>query len=464
MALGRILVVGAEPRTQELVRPYARQLFSADHTDDLWDLIDSVEPHMILIDKNISSTEVCSLLQAAGKRSVSAPMVVVGDQYDEEHIKEMLSLGAFDHVRDISDLQSLAKIVDRLKNRDKCCGGDHETFFSSDCPPCISIVGKSHATAKALRMIRLVADSSCNPVLIVGETGTGKELAAKAVHVIRHGSQGAFVAVNCAALTANLLESELFGHVKGSFTSADREKKGLLEIAGSGSIFLDEVSEMPLDLQAKLLRVLQEKNFRKVGGTKDIECNATIITSSNRNLFEEVQKGKFRRDLYYRLSICPIYLAPLRDNMRRDDILLLAEYFIRSSDICPEKKGRIKGLTRLAAEDLTKHTWPGNVRELKNVIDRAIMLEGSDRIGLSNLIINPDQYAGPSDAPGCEGLKDFSLERAEKELVGKALAEAGWQKTRAAALLGITRATLYAKVKQYNIKAPHESGAPVLVS
>jgi transcriptional regulator with PAS, ATPase and Fis domain len=308
-------------------------------------------------------------------------------------------------------------------------------------------------------MTRLVADSSCNPVLIVGETGTGKELAAQAVHIIRHGSDSKFVAINCAALTANLLESELFGHVKGSFTSADREKTGLLELAQTGSILLDEISEMPLELQAKLLRVLQEKTFRKVGGLKDITCKATIIVSSNRNLLEQVEKGKFRSDLYYRLSICPIYLAPLRHKSRRDDIALLAEYFISNSDICPEKKGRIKGLTKLAAEHIKKHHWPGNVRELKNVIDRAILLEASDKIGLSNLIITPDDFETSFSASGVAALKDFSLERAEKELVAKALAEAGWQKTRAAALLGITRATLYAKVKHYNIHDPNKTPA-----
>ena len=188
--------------------------------------------------------------------------------------------------------------------------------------------GKSEAMTGALKMIKIVAKSACNPVLVIGETGTGKELAAKAVHILRHGSSSKFVAVNCAALTANLLESELFGHVKGSFTSAESEKTGLFEVAENGSIFLDEISEMPLDLQAKLLRVIQEQTFRKVGGTKEIKCNATIIASSNRNLLREVEEGKFRKDLYYRLAVFPITLAPLRHPERKDDIALLAEYFL----------------------------------------------------------------------------------------------------------------------------------------
>lgn len=463
MALDRILVVGKEQRTHELARSFTKQLFAADDTRDLWQLLDSVDPHLILVDTNTPHDQLCDLLRRREDQALRTPVVVVDHEDTCRHPDTLLGLGAFDIIKGKDDHPRLAEIIERLRKG----APDRETadrnFFAEECPSCVSIVGKSRAIAKTLRMIQLVANSSCNPVLIIGETGTGKELAARAVHILRHGADKKFVAVNCAALTANLLESELFGHVKGSFTGAEREKTGLLELAAFGSIFLDEISEMPLDLQARLLRVVQEKTFRKVGGIKDIACKATIITSSNRNLFEEVDKAEFRRDLYYRLSICPIHLAPLRHESRRDDIVLLAEYFIQNSDICPEKRGKIKGLTKLAAEDLTKHHWPGNVRELKNVIERAVLLEASDKIGLANLIINPDEFQSAGTPPALSAIKDFSLERAEKELVAKALAEAGWQKTRAAALLGITRATLYAKVKQYNIREPQRVEDAVVV-
>jgi len=327
-----------------------------------------------------------------------------------------------------------------------------------------NIIGTSEGLIKVFKLIKQVANSK-TIILVRGETGTGKELAARAVHILRNGARQKFVAINCAALTANLLESELFGHTKGSFTSADREKTGLLELADGGTVFLDEISEMPLDLQAKLLRVLQERRFRKVGGLEEIECKATLIASSNRNLLQEVENGRFRRDLYYRLCVCPIPLAPLRAESRKEDILLLAEYFIQTSTICPEKKGKIKGLTSMAAEMLTRYHWPGNVRELKNVIERAILLEAGDRIGTANLLLNPalafemDQAEGNANSLR---IKDFSLEKAEKELVKKALDEAGWQKSRAASLLGITRATLYAKVKQYNLQEPEKKPQPVL--
>ena len=214
----------------------------------------------------------------------------------------------------------------------------------------------------------MIAQSQCDPILIVGETGTGKEQLARAVHVWRNGTMDDFLAINCAALTANLLESELFGHVRGAFTGADRDKTGLFEAAGSGTIFLDEISEMPLELQAKLLRVLQEKKFRKVGGTKDITCQATIIASSNRQLILEVQEHRFRQDLYYRLAVFPIQLPTLRSPGRRSDIPLLARFFLQTSDICSHE---VEGLTPAAEQFLMSHDWPGNVRELRNVIDRA---------------------------------------------------------------------------------------------
>ncbi|MCP4456257.1 MAG: sigma-54-dependent Fis family transcriptional regulator [Planctomycetes bacterium] len=253
-------------------------------------------------------------------------------------------------------------------------------------------------------------------------------------------------------MTASLLESELFGHAKGSFTSADREKPGLLELAEDGSLFLDEISEMPLDMQAKLLRVIQEKTFRKVGGTKEIRCRATIVASTNRDLNLEVAANRFRRDLYYRLNVFPITLATLSADHRNQDIALLSEFFLKTSTICPEKVGNIKGFTRMALDALQVHHWPGNVRELKNVIERAILLEPSDKIGLGSIVINAEQALPIFETERENKTKDFSLENAERELIAKALQKTRWQKTKAAELLGISRATLYSKVKQHSIE------------
>jgi len=210
---------------------------------------------------------------------------------------------------------------------------------------------------------------------------------------------------------------------------------------------------MPLELQAKLLRILQERSFRKVGGVKDIECRATIIASSNRDLKKEVREKRFREDLYYRLNICPILMAPLRSPERRQDIPLLAQHFLKTSNICSHRPPPVVSIPRLALEALSRHSWPGNVRELRNVIERAIMFETTDKIGLSSIIIDPIDGEPLPLAPSTDARrKDFSLEKAERELIARALHETGWQKTQAAALLGITRATLYAKVKQYNLQ------------
>lgn len=458
MALEKILVVGRQPKTQQLARPFTKKLYAADEVGDVWELIEAVDPNLILFDTDIPKQQIREALSTLQEKSIQLPVLIMGKIEDQVLKESLLEYEVADCIENPDDAGAIGQAIERLQQPGS--DGTYDRFFIEDCPSSVSIVGKSRAISQSLRMIRMVAQSACNPILIVGETGTGKELAARAVHILRHGSDQKFVAINCAALTANLLESELFGHTKGSFTSADREKTGLLELAGTGTVFLDEISEMPLDLQAKLLRVLQEQTFRKVGGTEEIECRATIIATSNRNLLQEVEDGRFRRDLYYRLCVCPIPLAPLRAESRKEDILLLAEYFIKNSNICPEKRGRIKGLTSMAAEMLTRHHWPGNVRELRNVIERAILLEVSERIGTSNLLLNPgSMFDSETSQNGQINIqsKDFSLEKAEKELVKKALEEAGWQKTRAASLLGITRATLYAKVKQYNLKEPEKT-------
>jgi len=326
--------------------------------------------------------------------------------------------------------------------------------LSDHCPPGVPIVANSPGMHHCLRCLRLVAESRCNPVLITGETGTGKELAARGVHAWRCGPAEPYVPVNCAALTAHLLESELFGHVRGAFTGAERRKQGLFDLAGEGTLFLDEISEMPVELQPKLLRVLQEQTYREVGGTETHTCRATVVASSNRDLLAAVRAGTFRKDLYYRLAVFPIELPPLRSTRRQEDIPLLAGHFARTSAIAGE--GRIRGLTPEAERALLRHDWPGNVRELRNVIDRAVLLEGGDWITPESLVLDGDGAEPPRNPVDPPDPTDFSLETAERVFILRALRETGWQRTRAASLLGITRATLYAKLKRYGIQPPQD--------
>jgi len=466
MSLSKIVALSKDPEVQKLAQKYGQEVFGADDLTDAVEVIQTANPDLVLFDQWLginnarefisqsSANNKNELDKRTDKKLIDIPIVVVGCGDDDNNLAtEFIQIGAYGYLDTRQDYVQLERIINRIKSKSNNVINEKNTssFFSDELACSVSMVGSSKAMQNTLNMIKLVSASKCNPILIVGETGTGKELAAKAIHALRHPNEQ-YVAVNCAALTANLLESELFGHVKGSFTGADREKTGLLELAGSGTLLLDEISEMPMELQAKLLRVLQEKSFRKVGGVKDITCDATIIASSNRNLKNEVQANRFRRDLYYRLNICPITLAPLRSQMRKQDIRILAEYFLKTSTICPDKRGKITSLTELAIEALEKHDWPGNVRELCNVIERAILLETTEKIGLNGIIIEPTEWSDGSKnrTPGI--IKDFSLAKAECELISRALQKTGWQKTRAAALLGITRATLYAKVKQYNIE------------
>lgn len=497
MTLRRIVALSRDPEVQQLAQEYGQEVFGADDLADALDIVRTVNPDLILFDhrfgmgyirefilrssavaKNPCPVTRDSLLEqraTSDKRQNNIPIVVVGGDDDKSDLSTgFMQAGAYDYLKRKQDRAGFERIISRIKNEsvskklktqnsklktidvtratsDERRAKESDRFFAEELACSVSMVGHSKANLDTLKMIKLVAASRCNPILIVGETGTGKELAAKAIHILRHPNEQ-FVPVNCAALTASLLESELFGHVKGSFTGADREKTGLMELAESGTILLDEISEMPMNLQAKLLRVLQEKSFRKVGGVKNIRCNATIIASSNRNLKSEVQANRFRRDLYYRLNICPITLAPLRSQERRQDIRLLAEYFLKTSTICPDKYGKITSLTELAVEALERHDWPGNARELYNVIEKAILMETTDKIGLNAIYIEPAEWSEMSNSTTPSLIKDFSLAKAECELIARALQKTGWQKTRAAALLGITRATLYAKVKQYNIE------------
>ncbi len=452
MSLTRVVAVGKASHIHELARQVGSEVYAADNIVEAIEIVQTANPELILFDHQYGRNGASEFIEQVN-RSSNAPIIILNGS--EEHASVLAKLTGIGDCRSeaTKNTRADARSPQATPRADdvSLSGSTDNKIFAADFAALISIVGRSKAMKHTIRMIELVASSRCNPILVVGETGTGKELAAKAVHLLRHPNEP-FIAVNCAALTANLLESELFGHAKGSFTGASCQKTGLLELAGSGTLFLDEISEMPLDLQAKLLRVLQEKTFRRVGGTGDVVCDATIIASSNRNLLKEVQENRFRRDLYYRLNISPITMPPLASPGRREDIPLLADYFLKNSKICPDKSGKITSLTSLAMETLTQYSWPGNVRELHNVIERAILLETTDKIGLSSIVIDPTECTEASCNAATEKFKDLSLASAERELISRALQETGWQKTRAAALLGITRATLYAKVKQYNIE------------
>jgi two-component system response regulator HydG len=481
------LISQAPGRTEQLIacmEASAQDVFVVDAAMAPEAMKESCSDLAIIDGQDLSPGQCLELLLSVMQAAPKARVVVACEKPGADWVVRFVQAGAYDCISGPLDGQAVGQLVAGLVERRQMTGDNQRLYFSENCPAGVPMAGRSAAMDKVLEIIRIVAQSRCNPVLIVGKTGTGKELAAKAVHAWRYGQSEPMIAINCAALTPSLLESELFGHVKGAFTGADREKTGLFAQAGMGSVFLDEISEMPLELQAKLLRVLQEKTFRKVGGTVDITCHATIIASSNRDLFGEMRAGRFRGDLYYRLAVFPIKIPPLAHQDRREDIALLADYFLQNAGM---PRAHAASLTPEARAQLLAHDWPGNVRELKNVIERALIIQPGPRITKDDIIIErpeecppalpapgfpsqswpsspghcgvrPQDDAGAQAAPppACASINpaDFSLQTAEREFIYRALKEVAWQRNRAAALLGITRATLHAKIKRYGIKIP----------
>ena len=311
------------------------------------------------------------------------------------------------------------------------------------------IIAKSPAMTKSLETASKVARYP-SPVLITGESGTGKELVARLIHEESDRAGANFVAVNCGAIPENLLESELFGHVKGAFTGADRERAGLFEEASGGSLFLDEIGEMPATLQVKLLRSLQEGEVRRVGENKARQVDVRIIAATNQDIEENIRQDSFRRDLYYRIAVVPIHLAPLRQ--RREEIPLLASHFIETYN--ERLRLNARGVDADAMKLLLDYHWPGNVRELENTIERAMVLTEHDRITADDLPGHIRMPVAPMDDRDL-GEDELSVKKhtaaLEKRLIQKAITRTGGNKTRAAELLGIDLSTLYRKLKRYEV-------------
>jgi DNA-binding NtrC family response regulator len=318
-----------------------------------------------------------------------------------------------------------------------------------------NIIGDSERMQKVFEVIEKVADTD-STVLILGESGTGKELIAKAIHYNSYRRDKPFVPVNCAAIPSELLESELFGHEKGAFTNAIRLRIGRFELANGGTIFLDEIGDMNPILQSKLLRVLQERQFERVGGIKTIKTDIRVLAATHQNLKMLVQQRKFREDLYYRLNVIPIEIPPLRE--RRGDIPLLAHHFLEQFN--KRKKKKIRGIQEGAMARLIQYEWPGNVRELENTIERVIILLDGDEVTSQDL---PDKFqelpeGEPAQSPEIpeSGISlDDAVSEFERKLILQALAKTGWVKNKAAQLLNLNRTTLIEKIKRQNLQPPN---------
>jgi transcriptional regulator with GAF, ATPase, and Fis domain len=312
-----------------------------------------------------------------------------------------------------------------------------------------AIVGRSEAMDSLRQLVAKVAGSPGSTVLLTGESGTGKDLVAKVIHYNSARASRPFMNITCSALPEQLLESELFGHERGAFTDARVQKRGLLESADGGTVFLDEIGEMVPALQAKLLRFLEEKSFKRVGGSADIHVDARVVAATNRNLDEEVGSGHFRSDLFYRLNVLPIRLPALRDHA--DDVSILVEYYIDAFNT--EFKKRITGLSPSAETLLKTYGWPGNVRELRNVVERAMLLAEGDRLEATDFgVLSATGGSGdPFELPAA----GVNLEDVERGLVIQALRRAGGNQTKAAGLLGLNRDQIRYRIEKFGLTAAH---------
>lgn len=408
------------------------------------ELLGRQEFDLVITDLKMTPVDGLELLRVVKKASPETEVVLMTAYASVQTAIEAMKQGAYDYIIKPFDLEEMGLLVEKIaekrhlvmENRqlreDLSYRGDRQM-----------VLGSSSKMRQVMSLVDKVAPSNVT-VLIRGESGTGKELVAEAIHRQSPRSAGPLVVVNCAALAETLLESELFGHERGAFTGAIKKKLGRFEMAQGGSIFLDEVGDVSPALQAKLLRVLQEKTFVRVGGTETITADVRLIAATNRNLEQAIEQGRFREDLYYRLSVFPITVPPLRE--RSEDIPPLVEHFLRVHG------QDLDDMDKKALDQLVVYQWPGNVRELENVIERAVILAGEERIGLSHLPFLP-----PAQAPASSIGGDLNLEQLERESILLALQQTGGNKSEAARLLGVTRRALYSRMERLGLRKPASS-------
>ena len=399
---------------------------------------------VVITDLKMPKLSGLELLEIIKKESPQTEVVLMTAYATAQTAVDAMKKGAYDYLIKPFDMEELRLKVLRLLEKKKL--EEENLNLRSQLKQRYrfeNIIGSSGKMQDVFRLVEKVAQVDTT-VLIRGESGTGKELIALAIHQNSPRAKHPFVAVNCAAIPENLLESELFGHERGAFTGADRQKKGRFELASEGTIFLDEIGDLPPSLQVKLLRVLQNRRFERLGGTESIPMRARIIAATNRNLEEELEKGTFREDLYYRINVFPIFLPPLRE--RKEDIPELVDFFLRKF-----AGNRQVSISPEAEKLLLAYRWPGNVRELENVIERAIILSGGGAI-LPEHLPPHLQAAEPAGPPQDIPETGIRLEEVERNLIRLALKKAAGNKSKAASLLGITRRKLYSMMERLGIQ------------
>lgn len=458
---GRIYVVDDDALIVSLVtRSLVKEGYEVKSSGDALNLeneVASFAPDLLLLDIGLPDRSGLDGLKGVREVNSDLPVVMLtADDAIDTAVKAM-KLGAADYLTKPFEMDRLKAVIDSIVERGNLQKKvDYLTRLSS---PVFQekFIGESPAIQDLKRKALKLAETKVPAILVTGESGTGKELMAKHIHRVIHGdekmSDAPFVAINCAAIPDQLMESELFGHMKGSFTDAKEDKRGMFELANNGSLLLDEIGEMKPDLQSKMLRVLEERTVHRIGGKSDIPVDVTVIATTNVDVSESVERGRFRRDLYYRLSTFEFHIPPLKD--RIEDIIPIASYFL---DLFSNKykKRKVNGFTPEAEAAMTSYGWPGNVRELKNMMERIVVLEGSDIVIPENLPRDLAPAARGEEPPDVSDYRlpesGVALEEVEKQLIMQALLRTGDNRVQAARLLSLGYDALRYKIKKHGLE------------
>lgn len=444
-----VLIVEDEKNTREgleqaLNRNYATIL--ADNGERALRILAERRIDILLTDLRMPGVDGLTLVRRAVAHESQPACIVLTAYGSIESAVEAMKAGAYDFLTKPLNLEQLELVLQRalhsrqLETENKNLRTQLDKKFGLE-----AIIGRTPVMEELFELIRQVAPSRAT-VLIQGESGTGKELVAHAIHGLSPRARGPFIAVHCAALPQSLLESELFGHEKGAFTGAVERRLGRFELAEGGTLFLDEISEVDPSLQVKLLRVLEERKYERVGGQETLEADIRLLTATNSNLERLVGEGKFRSDLFFRLNVVTITIPPLRD--RRDDIPLLVRHYLR--EFARENNRKVEDINPDALAALIACNWPGNVRELKNVLERMVVLSRGSKLTLRDLPVSVRE--GGRVTPQVAGISSLSIKEASRQMIVAALEASGGSRTRAAKQLGISRRTLHRKLREFGIK------------
>ena len=429
------------------------EVATADSAEKGMDLLAEDPPDLVLLDNRLPDMSGMEMLEKLNVRERNIMVIMITAYGMVETAVKAMKLGAYDYISKPFNIEEITFAIKKALEAGSLRSQVKQ--LRQECGvKATAITGKSDAIEKVKNLILKIAKSNATTVLIQGESGTGKELVAKALHLASARADRPFMAINCAALPVTLLESELMGYERGAFTDAKASKKGLFELADGGTVFLDEIGDMDLSMQAKLLRLLENKIFRRIGGVKDITVDVRVISATNQELSKALDEGRFRKDLYYRLQVVPISLPPLRE--RGQDVLMLARYFIEYYN--HECHKNVRGISPEAEQVLLSYSWPGNVRELKNAVERAMILDIDTELLPEHLpqeVVENRQAAATGKPVSLEGFmipdSGISMEDVEHALIEKALEISDGNQTRAAQLLKMPRDAFRRRMKRFGI-------------